>query len=210
MSSFINFFKHFFFLESSAVIKKAKFSHVSESDMLPLPEKLDPRKITFPEDRLDWTNGRRLLFSIIAISKKELFPAYSWYFASSLFALSTPWLVNRFITMINAGVTDQNLYQALGTGALLGFCGMATGLCLQHYFYHALGAYQVVNSILNKKIFNHSLKLSLEARQKNQIGDVVNYMSTDSEAAADFTFVFGDLTSSIVMIVGIVIMLFSF
>ncbi len=85
---------------------------------------------------------------------------------------------------------------------------MATGLTLQHYFYHALGAYQVCNSMLNKRIFNHSLKLTLRARQDNQIGDVVNHMSSDSEALADFTFVFGDLASNIIMIIGIVIMLF--
>lgn len=178
--------------------------------MLPLPEKLNPRKLFFPEDGLNFKSAPRLLFSIIKTAKKECLPAYSWYLASAAFSLSTPWLVNTFIKMINAGVTDQNLTQVLGIGALLGFCGMAAGLCLQHYFYHALGAYQVINSILNKKIFSHSLQLSMQSRGKNQIGDVVNYMSTDSEAAADFTFVFGDLASNLVMIAGIVVMLFTF
>lgn len=200
----------FFFREASSVIGRAKKSFVTEADMLDLPARLSPRQIPFPEEKLDWKSGRHLLLSIIRISKKELRPAYSWYIASSLFSLSTPYLVNLFVGRINAGVTSENLFSTLGLGALLGFCGLAAGLCLQHYFYHALGAYQIINSILNKKIFLHSLKLSLKARQHNQIGDVVNHMSSDSEAAADFTFVFGDLAANLLMVIGIVIMLFFF
>lgn len=206
----MNFFNHFFFRETVPLIEKSKTAHVVEADMLPLPKRLNPREISFPEDGLNWKSGRHLLLSILKISKSEVSIGYSWYLASSLFSLSTPWLVNQFISRINSGVVQDNLWSTLGIGALLGFCGMASGLCLQHYFYRALGAYQVVNSILNKRIFEHSLRLTIKSRQNNQIGDIVNHMSTDSESAADFTFVFGDLASNVFMIIGIVIMLFHF
>ena len=204
----MKFFNHFFFREALTLISKSKNAFITEKDMLPLPERLNPRYISFPEEKLNFSSARKLMLSIIKVSSKELTPAYSWYLLSCLFSLSTPWLINLFISRINAGVDAHNLWETLGLGALLGFCGMATGLTLQHYFFHALGAYQVCNSILNKRIFNHSLKLTLRARQDNQIGDVVNHMSSDSEALADFTFVFGDLSSNVIMIIGIVIMLF--
>jgi ABC-type multidrug transport system fused ATPase/permease subunit len=112
-----------------------------------------------------------LFWSVVKVAKSELCPAYSWFFASTLFSLSTPILVNRFVTMIGVGINHTNLNEALATGVLLGFCGFIAGLCLQHYFLHALGAHQIVTNILNKKIFRHSLKLTMNARgQKQRVG----------------------------------------
>jgi len=87
---------------------------------------------------------------------------------------------------------------------------MMTGLCLQHYFKNGLEAYQVLVNILNKRLFAHSLRLSREARAENQVGDIVNYMSSDSESIADITFIFGDLCSNLLLITGVVGMLFYF
>jgi ABC-type multidrug transport system fused ATPase/permease subunit len=204
----MNYFKHLFFMEASPLIKKGKSTHVTEDDMLDLPARLDPRSQVFPEHEVNWKTSWGHMWSVIKVSRSELIPGYTWYTVSSLFALSTPVLVNRFVTLISQGVTDLNFTNAMATGILLGFCGFMTGFCLQHYFVHALSAYQVVTNILNRKLFSHSLALTREARGKNQLGDVVNYMSTDSDAVADFTFVFGDLSSNVFMIVGVVIMLF--
>lgn len=197
-------------MEASPLIIKAKTQPIGESDMLALPAHLDPRSKTFPEEDLVWSNPMAHLWSVIKISKSELGPAYGWYFLSILSSLSTPLLVNRFITMISQGINLGNLKEALGIGLLLGFFGFVTGFCLQHYFLHALGAFQVITNILNKIIFSHSLKLSMSARARNQVGDVVNYMSSDSDAIADFTFVFGELASNVLMILGVIGMLFYF
>ncbi len=206
----MKFLKHFFFMEASPLIKKGKTQTITESDMLSLPPHLDPRNVVFPEHELSWESPWKHLWSVIKISRKEVVPAYLWYLISSLLSLSTPLLVHRFVKLIGAGITQANLPQALITGVLLGFCGFMAGLCLQHFFLHALGAYQIISNILNKILFNHSLKLTMQARGKNQLGDVVNYMSSDSDAIADFTFVFGDLVGDIVMIIGVVTMLFYF
>jgi len=48
----------------------------------------------------------------------------------------------------------------------------------------------------------------MQARGRNQIGDVVNHVSTDSDAVADFTFVFADLVANLLLIIGITVMLF--
>jgi ABC-type multidrug transport system fused ATPase/permease subunit len=202
--------KKLFFLEASPLIDKGKTHILVESDMLSLPDHLHPKSNTFPEDKLDWSSHWKHLWSVITISRSELKHAYSWYIMSAAFSLASPLLVNRFVKLISAGIVQQNLMQALTTGVLLGLCGFLTGFCLQQYFYHALGAYQIVTNILNKILFSHSLKLSMQARGKNQLGDIVNYMSSDSDAIADFTFVFGDLTYNVLMIVGVIAMLFHF
>ncbi|MFA6236026.1 MAG: ABC transporter transmembrane domain-containing protein [Bacteriovorax sp.] len=206
----MKFFKNMFFMEADPLIKKGKTRVIVESDMLALPEHLNPRGKVFPEEEIDWSSPGKHLYSILKAARSKLVPAYTWYFVSALFSLSTPLLVNRFVTLIGTGVTAFNLKESLFTGVLLGFCGFMTGFCLQHYFLHALAAFQIATNILNKKIFSHSLKLTLQSKGRNPVGDVVNHMSSDSDAVADFTFVFGDLASNTFLILGVIVMLFYF
>ncbi|HWU43209.1 MAG TPA: ATP-binding cassette domain-containing protein, partial [Bdellovibrio sp.] len=48
----------------------------------------------------------------------------------------------------------------------------------------------------------------MQARQKNQLGDIVNYMGSDSESVADFALILADLLYAFGMIIAIVAMLF--
>lgn len=202
--------KKLFFLEASPLIHKGKTHILQAEDMLSLPDHLHPKSRTFNEDQLDWATPWKNLWSVIRISRPELKKAYAWYFLSATFSLLSPVLVNRFVSLISFGITQENVARTMGTGVLLGLCGFLTGFCLQQYFFHALGAYQIVTNILNKILFSHSLRLSMQARGKNQLGDIVNYMSSDSDAIADFTFVFGDLVYNVLMIIGVIGMLFYF
>jgi ABC-type multidrug transport system fused ATPase/permease subunit len=206
----MKFIKHFFFLEVDPLIKKGRLRPLEEVDMLPLHPKLDPRNKIFDETLIDWSSPFKNLFSLLKISKSEILPAYGWYLLSTLLSLATPILVHHFVELISKGVTKATMSETLLTAFLLGICGIGTGLFLQHFFYHALMAYQIITNIYNEKIFKHSLKLSLEARQENQIGDVVNYMSSDSDSIADFTFVFGDVLTNTILMIGVVIMLFHY
>ena len=69
-------------------------------------------------------------------------------------------------------------------------------------------AYQVLTNIINKKIFVHSLRLSQLARQKSQIGDIVNHMSSDTDSVADFPMIVGEGLWSALTLIGAVVMLF--
>lgn len=204
----MSFLNKLFFLEASALVKTARKRLVTESDMLHLPAELNPRHDLFDEKKLNFDSPKKHLFSTIIAGKKEMLPAFCWYLISTSLALLTPYLVNRFIKIIESGVGENNLIELLVTGFFLGVSGFMTGFVLQHYFYRQLRSYQVIVNILNRKIFTHSLKLTMGARQKNMLGDIVNFMGTDSEAVADFGFVFFDLLMNIITIVGVVVMLF--
>lgn len=206
----MSLFRRLFFTDISPVVEKAKTQHVTEKDMLPLPEFLNPRAQSLPEEKLVWTSSRAFLWSVIKTGKKSLSKSYICYLISTAASLATPWLVNRFVTLIGQGITAENLYPALGYGIALGFSGLLVGLFLQYYFFHALMAYQGITNVLNRRIFEHSLRLTHQARQKNQVGDIVNHMSSDSESVSDYPLVLGDLTMSFVMIVGVVLTLFYF
>ena len=83
---------------------------------------------------------------------------------------------------VNAGPTVAQLCLiALGFGV----CGAGNGISIQHYFFQTLKFNQIAINLVNKKIFSHSLKLSAAGRNKYQVGDIVNYMSSDSDAIAD-------------------------
>lgn len=204
----MNLFRRLLFAEVTPLVKLAKTKHIDESDLLALPAELHPQHVQVDLAKIQWSSPRALLFSMIRALRKYTQPSYLWYLSASMLALLSPVLVNRFVGIISAGVTQETLPTALVYGVLLGLCGFLSGLCMQHYFFNGLKAYQVMTNILNEKLFRHSLKLSQKARQKNQVGDIVNHMSTDSENASDFAMVLGDFVSATFLIVGVVIMLF--
>ncbi|KYG70286.1 multidrug ABC transporter ATP-binding protein [Bdellovibrio bacteriovorus] len=204
----MNFFRRMLFYQVSPLVKLAKTKNIDEGDLLPLPAHLHPETLPVSLEPLQWTTPKAFLFSLIRTLKKFLAPGYSWYLASSILALLSPVFVNRFVGLISKGVTQETLLEALVYGLLLGLCGFLSGLFLQHYFYNTLQCYQVTTNILNQKIFSHSLKLSQSARQKSQVGDIVNHMSSDSDSVSDFPQIMGDLVSSLFLITGVVAMLF--
>lgn len=204
----MKFLRRMLFADIGPLIKIARSRIIEESDLMNLPKFLDPQHVPVNESLIKWDSSRNLLTTIFKTLRPIVQPAFVWYFASAVFSLSSPWLVNRFITQISAGVTQENIVSTLVYGLLLGFSGFMAGFCLQHYFFGTLKAQQIATNIVNKKIFSHSLKLSQQARQKNQIGDIVNYMSSDSDSISDMPIVIGDLAMCIFMITGVVSMLF--
>ncbi|WP_374033502.1 ABC transporter transmembrane domain-containing protein [Bdellovibrio bacteriovorus] len=204
----MNFFRRLLFTDVTPLVKLAKTKNIEESDLLALPQELNPQHIKVDMQEISWKSPRALLFSLIRALRDFTRPAYIWYLASSVLALLSPVFVNRFIGTISAGVTAETLPTALIYGVALGLCGFLSGLCMQHYFFNSLKAYQVTTNILNERLFKHSLKLSQKSRQKNQVGDIVNHMSSDSDNVSDFPMVFGDLISASFLIIGVVAMLF--
>lgn len=204
----MNVLKRLLFTEVSPLVKLAKIKNIEEADLMELPSDLDPRNITINRNEIRWTTPKDLLLSMVYSLRKYTGPAYLWYLGSSVFALMSPVLVNKFVGLISEGVSSETLTTTLIYGVLLGFFGFLSGLFMQHYFYNGLKAYQVTTSILNERIFSHSLRLSQQARQHNQVGDIVNHMSSDSDNIADFPMVLGDLIMSTFLIIGVVAMLF--
>ncbi|MGZ3826702.1 MAG: ABC transporter transmembrane domain-containing protein, partial [Bdellovibrio sp.] len=204
----MNLFSRMFFAEATPLIKLAKTKDIAEADLLPLPMDLHPQASVANVEKLRWTKPKAFLFSLVLVLKDYLRPAYTRYLLSNALALLSPVLVHRFVGMISIGVTKENLIWVLTYGVLLGLSGFLSGLFMQNYFFHSLRAYQVTTNIINEKIYSHSLRLSQNARQENQIGDIVNHMSSDSESVSDFALILGDLIAAISLIFGVIAMLF--
>lgn len=204
----MNIFARLLFSHMSSLVKLSKRKNIEESDLPELPAHLHPEHISVPVQEINWNGPKPFLFSLIRVMAPFTRSAYIWFLFSALMSLASPVLVNRFVGLISEGITRDNIYLALAYGILLGVCGFLAGLSLQHYFYNTLQAYQLATNILNERIFRHSLRLTQQARQKNQIGDVVNHMSSDSDSIADFPVVVGDVGYSIFMATSVIAMLF--
>lgn len=203
------FFSHLLFFEASPLIRKARHKIIDPEDMLALPPRFDPRETTRFEQEVSWKDARGFLLSSIWASRRYSGWAYLCCLLGAAASLASPLLIHRFISGISAGfATPEAFNRTLWVGVLMGICGFLSGFIFQHYFYFSLGGYQNLTNILNKRIFSHSLHLSKQARQKSQVGDIVNHMSSDSDAIADFPFVLGDFLWAIVTIIGVSIMLF--
>lgn len=202
-------FAKLFFLKISPLVKTAQTRIIGPEDMLPLPPDLDPRDPSMDQHEIKWNETpAKFLLSVLWSERGNLKWAYFNNLLAGGIGLMTPVFIHRFISLVSAGIKPENFTEAMVTGILMGCCGFLTGLIFQHNYYHALRAYQVVTNILNKRIFVHSLRLSQLARQKSQVGDIVNHMSSDTDAVADLPMVVGESFWSALTLVGAVSMLF--
>jgi len=201
--------KSIFFLHAQELITLGRKRVIQASDRLELPDHLDPRKIPWDESKVDWTNRKTFLISLVKVSRRELRVAVFFQIIASCFSFATPFLLHAFITRLQAGnFTEAQLWELVGLALSFGVCGMGNGVAIQHYFYRTLTFNQIATNLVNKKIFEHSLRLSSSAKNRYQVGDIVNYMSTDSDAIADFSITTIDLSNAVVLLLGCTTMLF--
>ncbi|MFZ3228746.1 MAG: ATP-binding cassette domain-containing protein [Pseudobdellovibrio sp.] len=200
-----------FFSKAQKLIKIGRSRVVQETDCLELPAHLNPKTIPWNESKLNWTNRKDFLRSFLHVSWPTTKLAITYQVVASLFAFLTPFLVHAFLTRLQVGNFDQqNLIELISLALGLGLCGGGQGVVIQHYFYYTLEFNQITTNIINKKIFTHALKLSSAAKNKFQVGDIVNYMSSDSDAIADSSITTIDLTNACVLLIGCTASLFYF
>ncbi len=202
-------FKSIFFLQAQELIALGRKRVVQASDRLAIPAEVNPRSIPWDEAGVSWLNRKRFLLSLLKVSRTVWSKAITFQLIGSCFAFATPFLLHAFISRLQAGQFDhQSLIELALIALSFGLCGAGNGLAIQHYFHQTLKFNQISTNLVNKKIFSHSLKLSASAKNKFQVGDIVNYMSADSDAIADGCITTIDLGNAVLLLVGCTITLF--
>lgn len=201
--------RHILFSKASKIIRLGKDRIVQSHDKLDLPDHLSPYSESTDGAQIDWSSARGLYTSLFKAHRKILSKAIILQIIGSLFSFSTPLLIHQFIS----GLQQNNwapehvsllLLYALG----FGLCGAGNGLAIQHYFYQTLNFFQIAVNTINKKIFNHALKISSLAKQRYQVGDIVNFMSSDADAIGDAAITTIDLANAVVLLIGCSALLF--
>lgn len=207
----MSFFNRLLFSHSAHLIKLGKKRFIEESDSLPLPDHLSPYKNSFKEDLIDWSSNKSIYLGFFKAAGSLFWSTVVLQIVASLFAFGTPLFVNQFVSSLQTTIwTTEAIQTSLLFALGLGLCAAGHGITIQHYFYRTLNMNQVTINIINKKIFQHALKLSYLGKQKYQVGDIVNFMSSDAEAIGDSAITSIDLANAIVMLLGGSAMLFYF
>lgn len=203
--------KSILFSHAESLIRTGKNRLIQSEDRLQISEDLNPQQIPWDESKIVWTNKKSFLVSLLKASRRNFSQAVGFQMLASLFSFATPFLVHAFITKLQKGDFSQQSLTELCLIALgFGFCGVSNGISLQHYFFQTLKYNQIVTNLINKKIFSHALKLSESAKSQFQVGDIVNYMSSDSDAISDASVTTIDLTNAVLLSIGCIITLFYF
>lgn len=192
------------FSDIKKIVVLARTKVLQPDDLPALPRHLDPRNLPFDEHSLVLTNGpRALIWSMFKAGRAFVLPALLLNLAYCLLSLAKPVLVNSFIARISATLqTRDDVIYSVSLALALGLVSFIAIVAIQHYFVRMLASYQLFTNAINRLIFKHSLFLTQKSRGASQMGDVVNHLGSDSDALSDVGMIFGDLTISIVTIVG--------
>lgn len=124
-------------------------------------------------------------------------------------ALATPFLLHAVLSSIKTLEASAAFpISLLVLAVLLGVTGMAGALCTQHFYYSALQIYAMIVNAMNTRVVNHTIALRRSARAAMNTGDLVNHLSSDSDAVAESAFFLPEFTASALTIVAVLGALF--
>lgn len=195
-----------FFRQVTPLVEKGLTKNLEAEDLFDLPAVLSPSVVSVDESKVNWSHWRKLLLSLYWQAFRFWLPAFALIVASALLNALSPILVHEFIAHLQLGA--QPLWLTLIYAVSIGLAGLGSGLALQHYFARNLTLFQVATNAINRKLFQHSLRLHKGERDLLPVGEIVNHMSSDAEAVASFGATTCDIAYSLVSILGFVILLF--
>lgn len=202
-------FKKLIFSQASGLIDLGAKRIVDVKDKLELPELLSAYNPDIDKAQVDWSSNKTLYKSMFYNNRKILIKSVVFQVIASLFSFATPVLIHQFISGLQMNDWSQDHILVLVAYAVgFGLCGAGNGIAIQHYFFHTLNFFQVTTNIVNKKIFTHALKLSSGAKQKYQVGDIVNFMSSDTDSLGDAAITTIDLANAVLLLTGCSALLF--
>lgn len=125
--------------------------------------------------------------------------------------LSVPILLKVFLEGMPAAITATEFPIGLLTLAvLLGIAGMVQAVIMQHWYFCALSSFAIITNGINARIVRHALRLRRSSRSTMQTGDLVNHLSSDTEALGESGFFVPEFFNSALEIVAVLIVLFVF
>lgn len=198
--------KSIFFSYVGPLIRLGRQRPLTADDAPPLPPPLQPRTVSEDFERLPTTSFQRFIFGAYFATGA---PARRIVIVTILrvtIAVSTPLLLRSLLTSIPE-------LTSLSTGAFLtavalGLTGMVGAIFQQHFYFNALQMYATIVNGMNRRVMLQALRLRRSARARMQTGDLVNHLSSDSDAVAEAGFFIPEVFASLLQITAVLIILF--
>ncbi len=197
-----------FFTQAESLIKLGRTqTTIDSSHKVAMPVEISAYGSPWDESIIDWSSGKTLYKTLFKSARKLVRKIIVLQVIATIFSVSTPIFINQFITQLQAlnegkiPWSQNNILFICLLALGLGMCGAGHGTFIQHYFYRCLNFFQISTNIINRKIYSQALKISNSTKQKNQVGEIVNLMSSDADAIGDATMTTIDLGNAAVLLV---------
>ncbi len=125
-------------------------------------------------------------------------------------AISTPVLLRTLLEQLPgiSGTAELPTY-AVVTALMLGGMGIIGALLQQHWFYNALQGFSIIMNGINERVVQQALRLRRSARASMQTGDMVNHLSSDTDALCESVFVLPEFAITAVQSAAVIIVLWT-
>lgn len=182
-------FSHILFSSVTPIVRLGMERPLEFNDAPALPEHLHPSNASTRFNEIKTDNITNFIigafFATGSLSRRMLVLSA----LRIVVALSTPILLKTVLEQIQY----LHRYPSIPVGILLlafalGFLGMAGAVIMQHFFSSALSAFAVIVNGINRRIVNHALQLRHSSRSAMHTGDLVNHLSSDTDAIAEGAF----------------------
>lgn len=199
---------HLLFRQAIPIIRIGRQRPLVASDAPPMPEAIDPRSADLHYNSLDPSRFRSFTFGVLRATGA---PArnIAWLIALRLvISLSTPLLIKQVLEELPVVAQSASIpVGILVVATALGLVGMTGAVVMQHFFAQALQAFAIIINGINRRVIDHALRLRHSSRASMQTGDLVNHLSSDTDAIAESAFFLPEFTWGILITTSVMAML---
>lgn len=183
-----NIFERITFSWMSPLMRKGYTKYLNLADLPPLPEELRAKKLCGILDE-NWQRelhnkkSPSLTWALTKSFGKPFFYGGTFELIKDFVRFGQPQVLKNLIRFAQKYVSGKttSLVEGFMLVILMFGLSMIESICLHQYIEKIMDMGIKVRTSLNCLIYQKSLKLSVQARQKRSTGDIVNLMSVDTQ-----------------------------
>jgi ABC-type multidrug transport system fused ATPase/permease subunit len=204
-----DFLRALLFVDAGRIIRTGRQRALDTEDAPPLREDLDPQNSADTFDTLSLDRFGRFLVSLFFATGTPARRLVALVITKTVVALSTPLLLHAVLSRLDHAESSGTLSTSLLVFAVaLGSAGIVGAVVQQHWYYNALNAFAKIVNGMNRRVVRHALRLRRSSRNTMQTGDMVNHLSSDTDALAEAAFMLPEFTNSVIVITAVLTTLF--
>jgi ABC-type multidrug transport system fused ATPase/permease subunit len=196
------------FVEAGSLIRIGRTRPLTDKDVLPLPDEADPFKTGDEYDKLNLDSFVRFILGAFFATGAPARRLLLLTCTTIALGLSTPLLLHSLLTQLG-GYTAGNddLAMLFATAIALGSAGILKAVAQQHWYYNALVGFASMIAGIDRRVFDHTVRLRRSARVNTPTGDLVNHVASDSYAIGEASFFIPELLNSVLTTAGVLTLL---
>ncbi|MBU3699239.1 MAG: ATP-binding cassette domain-containing protein [Candidatus Kapabacteria bacterium] len=197
-----------FFQSATPIIRLGRTRPLTPEDAPLLPQGLHPEEAAPAFASLPTDSFRRFVLSVFWATGRPARTVLAIIMMRIAVVLTTPVLLHSMLSQLPTVSASRDLpVAAMTTAVVLGLVGILGALLNQHMFFNMLRGFATIVNGLNDRIIHHALKLRRSSRSTMQTGDLVNHLSSDTDAMAESMFFIPEFYNTIIETVAVMAML---